>query len=170
MCRPSPIVPLVLLACAPAAAPAQGPASPPACAAPEHRQFDFWIGTWDVTLPNGKVAGTNRIEPILGGCALRESWTGASGGAGTSYNVYDRSRKVWHQTWVDARGNLLQLEGGFAGGRMTLQGETVDSTGSKEQQRIVWTPIAAGEVRQLWESSRDGATWTVVFDGRYRKR
>ena len=46
--------------------------SPPAkpCTAAENRQFDFWIGDWDVTTPNGKAAGTNRINPILGGCVL----------------------------------------------------------------------------------------------------
>ena len=54
-------------------------AAPKACAAPEHRQFDFWIGEWEVTTPNGAPAGRNRIESILDGCALRESWTGAKG-------------------------------------------------------------------------------------------
>lgn len=66
------------------------------CSAPEHRQFDFWIGDWDVTAPDGKPAGKNRIEPILDGCALAEHWRGASGGAGHSYNVYDARRGVWH--------------------------------------------------------------------------
>ena len=160
---------LLLLGATPLAAQTAPPASP--CTAPEHRQFDFWVGDWEVQRRDGKVAGTNRIEPILGGCALRESWTGASGFAGTSYNVYDRSRKVWHQTWVDGQGNLLQLEGAWADGRMTLQGETVDSTGAKSRQRITWTPTAADQVRQLWETSTDGgATWSVIFDGRYRKQ
>jgi hypothetical protein len=160
---------LALLCAAPAAA--QSAATPPECTGPEYRQFDFWVGEWDVTLPNGKRAGHNRIEPILGGCALRESWTGAGGLAGTSYNVYDRSRKVWHQTWVDGKGNLLQLEGAFASGRMILEGETVDSAGARARQRITWEPTAPGQVRQLWETSADGGTtWTVAFDGRYRKR
>ncbi|HEU5042488.1 MAG TPA: hypothetical protein VFT84_16790 [Gemmatimonadales bacterium] len=160
---------LPLAAAAPAAG--QTTARPDACTAAEHHQFDFWIGEWDVTLPNGKVAGTNRIEPILGGCALRESWTGAGGGSGTSYNAYDRSRRVWHQTWVDGQGNLLQLEGSFSGGRMTLTGETVDSAGAKATQRITWEETGPGQVRQLWETSTDGgSTWKVSFDGRYRKR
>ena len=131
---------LLLLGAGPAAGQTARPA---ACTAPEHHQFDFWIGEWDVTLPNGKTAGTNRIEPILNGCALRESWTGAGGVSGTSYNAYDRRRRRWHQTWVDGQGNLLQLDGAFNGGKMTLTGETVDSS---------------------------GATWTTAFDGRYRKR
>jgi hypothetical protein len=37
--------------------------------------------------------------------------------------------------------------------------------------RITWTPVAAGQVRQLWEASRDGGgTWSVVFDGKYARK
>ena len=32
-----------------------------ACADPAYRQFDFWIGEWQVHTPDGKLAGTNRI-------------------------------------------------------------------------------------------------------------
>jgi hypothetical protein len=142
-----------------------------ACKAPEYHQFDFWIGQWNVTLPNGKRAGVNHIEPILGGCALRESWSGAGGSDGTSYNTYDATRRRWHQTWVDNQGSLLLLEGTFANGRMILEGETVDTAGQKQRQRITWEETSPGHVRQLWESSTDGgATWTTAFDGRYVKR
>jgi hypothetical protein len=149
---------------------AQTAASSKACTAAEYRQFDFWIGEWDVTLPNGSRAGSNRIEPILGGCALRETWAGARGSHGTSYNAYDASRRRWHQTWVDDQGGLLVLEGGFAGNRMTLEGETRDSAGHLQRQRIAWEPSDSGSVRQVWTTSSDsGATWTTAFDGRYVK-
>jgi hypothetical protein len=141
------------------------------CSAPEHRQFDFWVGDWDVTNPAGKPAGHNRIEPILGGCALRETWAGAGGSHGTSYNAWDRQRRRWHQTWVDDDGLVLRLDGGFEGGRMVLQGETVDSSGATVRNRITWQETAPGAVRQLWEVSSDGGeTWRVIFDGRYRRR
>jgi hypothetical protein len=144
--------------------------APKPCGAPEHRQFDFWIGEWEVTTPDGATAGRNRIEPILGGCALKESWTGAKGGSGTSYNAYDRQRGGWHQTWVDNGGLVLRLDGGFAGGKMTLKGETRDTSGAPILNRITWQETAPGMVRQLWETSADGGvTWRVVFDGRYRK-
>ena len=150
---------------------AQGsPAASATCASPEQHQFDFWIGQWDVKLPNGKKAGTNLIEPILGGCVLRESWTGAGGMSGTSYNIYDRARKVWHQTWVDNQGNLLQLDGSFTGNRMVLEGETRDSTGATVLNRITWEFSPTKELRQLWEVSSDGGTtWSTAFDGRYTK-
>src|SRR5918995_5108174 len=106
-------------------------AAPKACAAPEHRQFDFWIGEWEVTTPNGAPAGRNRIESILDGCALRESWTGAKGGSGNSYNAYDRQTRRWHQTWVDNGGLVLRLDGVFADGKMILSGESRDSSGAR---------------------------------------
>ena len=164
---------LVLLAFVIAPAWAQSPpGKPPTCAAPEHRRFDFWIGTWDVTNPAGKVVGHNRIESALGGCALIEHWTGAGGVRGTSLNAFDRDRRKWHQTWVDNTGGLLQLDGGVEGGAMVMTGDAVDKDAPSgvARQRITWTPQPGGTVRQRWESSSDGGkTWNVVFDGLYRR-
>jgi hypothetical protein len=146
------------------------PAAPRPCAAPEHRQFDFWIGDWSVTLPTGKAAGRNRITPILGGCALREEWAGASGTQGTSLNAWDAAARRWRQTWVDDSGTVLVLVGGLQGGKMVLQGELPGDAGRPTKQRITWTPAADGAVRQQWESSADGGrTWKTEFDGTYRK-
>ncbi len=56
------------------------PAPPPApCQGPEHRQFDFWIGHWDVYGPAGKKVGENLIEAFANGCGLAEHWTGSGG-------------------------------------------------------------------------------------------
>ena len=166
---PSALVLLAALSPWPTPSGAQQPAHPPACTSAEHRQFDFWIGDWDVTLPNGKYAGTNRIESILSGCVLRETWSGARGMHGTSYNIYDATGRRWHQTWVDDFGTLLELNGAFEDGRMVLTGEKKSDSGST-LQRITWTPKGK-EVRQVWESSTDGGkTWSVVFDGNYRKK
>lgn len=146
---------------------------PPPCAAVEHRQFDFWLGDWEVNDPAGKVVGHNRIESTHGGCALIEHWTSVAGVTGTSLNLYDRDRGKWHQTWVDSGGGLLQLDGGRNGAAMVLAGDAYDADAPAKvaRQRITWTPQADGRVRQLWESSTDGGrTWGVVFDGLYRKR
>ena len=154
-----------------AAQDATPPVAPGGCAATEHRQFDFWIGDWNVTTPDGAPAGRNRIESMLEGCVLRESWTGARGSSGTSYNAYDRRTRKWHQTWMDDRGGVLQLDGGLTDGKMVLTGETRDTTGAPVLNRLTWQETAPGAVRQLWETSADGGkSWTVAFDGRYRKR
>ncbi len=61
---------LFALPAAPSASLGQSAPRAASCPGPEYRQFDFWVGEWDVALPDGKPAGTNRIAPILGGCAL----------------------------------------------------------------------------------------------------
>jgi hypothetical protein len=151
---------------------AAGAPKPPPCAAAEHRQFDFWLGEWDVVDAAGKGVGHNHIEQAHGGCALIEHWAGAGGVTGTSLSIYDRDQRRWHQTWVDSGGGLLQLDGGFTGGSMVLAGIATDAetpTGTA-RQRITWTPLPDGRVRQRWESSPDdGRTWNVAFDGWYTR-
>lgn len=140
------------------------------CQAVEHRQFDFWVGHWDVFVPSGKKAGESRIEVIADGCALLEQWAGGGGVTGKSLNIYDARDHRWHQTWVDNSGTLLMLTGGFAERSMVMSmiGPSPTDPARTVQQRITWTPAADGSVRQLWESSIDaGHTWTVLFDGRY---
>jgi hypothetical protein len=115
------------------------------------------------------LAGHNTIEKILGGCVLRERYRTPSGYAGESLNIYDASRDVWHQTWVDTGGLLLRLEGGFEDGSMILQGETRGPQGST-LQRIRWSRVDGDpdRIRQLWETSRNGGvSWEVAFDGLY---
>ncbi|HTL68473.1 MAG TPA: hypothetical protein VL200_12480 [Lacunisphaera sp.] len=136
---------------------------------PEARQFDFWIGAWDVTAPNGKQVGSSRIELIAKGNGLLENWTGAGGGEGKSLNCYNAARKQWQQFWV-GNGGVLELAGGLVDGSMVMSGEhTVGGTPTIE--RITWTPLPDGVVRQHWEQSTDGGkTWTTAFDGRYHKK
>jgi hypothetical protein len=139
------------------------------CTAAEHRQFDFWIGEWDV-MTGGQTAGRNRISADLKGCVIVEQWTAKSGGRGSSLNFYDRTTRTWHQAWIDEQGGALLLKGGLREGRMVLQSEPLpDAKGVPTVQRITWTPDKDG-LRQHWESSSDGGkTWTSVFDGRYVK-
>ena len=48
--------------------PAPSTPPPPACTAPEHRQFDFWVGNWDVFDPkSGKQVGESLIEKVYHG-------------------------------------------------------------------------------------------------------
>lgn len=159
---------LVCLALLFASAAAQPPMPPPL--PPESRQFDFWIGEWAVTTPDGQPAGTNKIEPIAGHAGLLENWTGAKGFSGKSLNAYHPARRQWQQFWVGSDGGVLELSGGLVDGRMVLTGAQ-DVRGSHRLEKITWTPNADGTVRQHWEQSTDGGkTWTTAFDGLYRRQ
>ena len=146
-----------------------------ACNGPEHRQFDFWVGSWRVERPDGTVVGYNNIRR-QGDCFLHESYTTPTGYQGESLNIYDGARGVWHQSWVDNGGLLLQLDGGFDGGfdggSMILQGPGIGQGGVAVINRITWSLVNgdADYIRQLWETSADdGRTWSVAFDGHYHR-
>jgi tetratricopeptide (TPR) repeat protein len=137
----------------------------------EYRQFDFWLGEWDVSAA-GQPAGTNDVRLILGDCVVFENWQGASGLAGKSFNFYDAAEGHWRQIWVDDTGSVLDFTGGVEDGVMRYTATTRDhETGATTRHRLSFTPGPDGTVRQLWEQSNDdGATWQAVFDGRYVPR
>jgi hypothetical protein len=142
------------------------------CAGPEYRQFDFWAGDWnayDADQPS-KPAAMVKVDVILGGCVLRETYEGANGLVGQSFSIYDASRKVWHQSWVTNHGQLLVLEGDFRDGRMTLRARETVAGGRQVLWRGVW--IARGDgVRETAVTSEDGGkTWKPKFDLLFRRR
>lgn len=147
-----------------------------ACDKEEFRQFDFWIGEWEVTTPDGNLAGHSKITKHLGECTLHEHYKTPKGFEGTSFNIYDRVNKQWHQSWVDNTGQLLKLDGGLVKindkqSAMVMQGEGMTPTGQRVIHRITWTPSEDGTVRQHWESSGNlGHSWTTLFDGKYSKK
>jgi hypothetical protein len=141
-----------------------------ACDTPAHREFDFWLGEWQVHTPDGKLAGVNRIVKEYEGCVLHERYSTDRGYSGESLNIYDAGRKVWHQSWVDTSGTLLLLEGGFRDGSMMMEGQTVGADAKITRHRITWTPSSDGSVRQFWESTDADGKWIVTFDGKYTKK
>lgn len=162
------IVTIVLTPATLAAQTTTGGAQTAACSAPEYRQFDFWIGEWEVRDTAGQIAGTNRIERIEGGCGLQETWRGAKGMTGRSINGYWPQTGKWHQTWLGNDGTLLRLDGRYRDEKMVLEGDISRRAGGVIRNRITWFRLATGKVRQLWEQSMDGgATWAVTFDGTY---
>ena len=141
------------------------------CCAEAYKAFDFWVGTWDVTKPDGSPAGKNTIDKIQDSCILRENWVSAAGGyTGTSYNFYNARTQQWEQLWIDNQGGSLHLKGKRTANRMVLQSEEQkNKKGEPFYHRITWTLNADGSVRQLWETITNGKDIAVAFDGLYKK-
>jgi hypothetical protein len=143
----------------------------PECKSPESRQFDFWVGEWDI-LKNGTadIAGKSSVQLILGNCVIFENYTNKAF-AGKSFNIYNEGLKKWQQFWVDNTGGVIEFVGEFKNQEMSFTGESFDPKGEKILQRMKFTPMPEGKVRQLLEQSKDnGKTWTVAYDGIYVKK
>jgi len=162
---------------------AQGPASASPCQAAEARQFDFWLGTWDLagrtrSQPRSsqwqETRSTNTITSTMDGCVTREDFKNVAPQrwAGMSVSVWNPQSGEWQQTWVDSQGGYIPLTGGFHDGRMILataphrlpSGETVVN-------RMVFHDIARDSLVWDWETSRDmGRTWDLTWSIVYRRR
>lgn len=161
---------LALQAAAPAAS---GPAG---CDSPESRQWDFWVGSWEVR-PSGadKVIAHSLIEKRYTGCAIRENWMPLGrevAGGGGSLSFYDAARKQWRQVWIDSTGTRVDLDGGFKDGVMTITGNWANYAGPGKDAlvRMRYQLQPSGEVRQWAEQSVDGGkSWQPGFDFLYRR-
>jgi len=155
----------------------QPPAPANPCAASQQRQFDFWVGEWDLTWPgqNGGSLGhgTNSINRILDGCVVEENFSGESSMPlrGTSVSTFDASAGKWKQTWVDNEGGYLDFTGEFSSGQMILQRQATRPDGTRIMQRMVWKNITANELDWSWEASSDGGkSWQVNWPIHYKRR
>jgi hypothetical protein len=146
--------------------------SAPGCASAQHRQFDFWVGRWDV-YPTGKdkQVARSHIENLYGGCVIRENWMPFSGTPGGSLNTYDPGDGKWHQVWMDAGNARVSFDGEYAGDRMILTGswKGAEGPGKDGLVRMTYSRLEGGAVRQFGEISKDqGATWKPFFDFTYK--
>jgi hypothetical protein len=153
----------------------QAPENP--CAVPQQKQFDFWVGEWDLTWPGDKSGeaahGRNTIRRTLDGCVVEENFDGGTSMPlrGMSVSTFDTRPGKWKQTWVDNQGGYLDFIGEFRNQQMILSRVGSKPDGTRVLQRMVWKNITAEEFDWSWESSSDGGkTWKVVWPIHYKRK
>jgi hypothetical protein len=143
---------------------------------PRFREFDFWVGDWDVRPVGAPVVPSgsrNNVTLEDDGCVVMEHWTTAVGSKGQSFNIFDRSVGKWRQTWVDNSGGQHDYRGGLVDGNMVLIGDTPAPGGvlGRVPTRLTLFHISKDSVRQFSELSTDGGkTWSVGYDLLYTRR
>jgi len=145
---------------------------------PVDRAMDFWVGDWDCySVPSKQLSGHNVIESRLGGRAILEQWSPASGTPGVtgeSWNVYDAAEGCWKQTWVANSGNVIEFRGRRMANGLLLEASGHDGQGGTQLRRIFLRPVEGGDggdggeggrVQQTGTKSTDGgATWAPEYD------
>lgn len=141
------------------------------CCTEKYTEFDFWMGEWTVTKPDGSLAGYNTIDKIQDNCILRENWASANGSfTGTSHNFYNRLTNQWEQVWIDNQGGSLHLKGNRKSNQMILKSDvSKNKNGEPYYHQVTWTLNEDGSVRQYWETITNDKDITVAFDGLYKK-
>ena len=154
------------------------PAAP--CNSPEARQFDFWLGEWDLSWPaeqagdavGDRQTGFNRITKLFGDCVIEENFTTDDASfRGHSVSVYDEKAGIWRQTWVDSAGGYISLTGSWDGETLVLRTEPSQREGETVVQRMVFSEITADSLEWEWQGSRDGGiAWNQLWNISYRRR
>src|SRR5262245_27202635 len=148
------------------------------CSSPEFRQFDFWIGDWEVFGINGQKAGDSKISLILDSCIILEEWTSAGmfNGiryAGKSFNTWNNILQQWQQTWVDNAGSsTAYTKGKYENKAIVFNTDPFPfSKDTIATRRLTFFDLGADKVRQLAEITKDkGNTWVTEYDLEYRRK
>ena len=150
------------------------------CGSEQARQFDFWLGDWDLTWPaeqsggeSGEtMTGSNRITRLFDDCVIEENFTTADASfRGHSVSVYDERAGLWRQTWVDSAGGYIVLTGSYDGETMELRTAPIERDGETVLQRMVFSDIDVDSLEWAWQGSRDGgSTWNDLWNITYRRR
>ena len=149
----------------------------PACDTPQHHQFDFWLGDWQVfDASTDKLVAFDRVEKRYDGCVVEQNMTfmtdlyrrpGASYRlSGMSINRYDGEE--WLELWADNQWGAIAMRGSpDSNGAMVLK--TITPSRHRDL-KIVWENHADGTVRILQYVAPAGSgRWQKYGDLVYRK-
>ncbi len=169
-----------------------GVAATVGCDEPEARQFDFWIGEWDVDKRQLNPAAPGdptlyrtgqaklHVYPVADGCAIVEHWEGSLTWGrvnGFSLRTYDTQTGDWLLllNWPAPQSGqpatFSTLEGSFRHGRGEFFSSLVGANGNTTTSRFTFSDIAADRYR--WDgasSADDGLSWktTWIMEGKRR--
>ncbi len=144
----------------------------PCTANQKAREFDFWIGEWDVyqTGTQNRV-GHSLVQNVAGDCAILENWTSLSGQSGKSINYYNPATGKWEQDWMGSDGAPQRyLEGEYKDTALRFTYEAVQN-GQKTIGHFIFYNLGKDKVRQFQDMSVDGGkTFSVSYDFTYIRK
>ena len=139
---------------------------------PKSREFDFWIGEWNVYPTGGyRRSGRSVIQRTDGGCTIVENWTSLNSPlsyTGKSLNFFNQATGAWQQYWRGSAGDyLFSDEGVYKDGAMRFKIKNKDAKGEFIANFIFYNQ-GPDRVRQFQERSYDsGKTWQTSLDLTY---
>jgi tetratricopeptide (TPR) repeat protein len=143
------------------------------CGDAEFKEFDFWVGDWDVaSAADGIHRGSSHISKEMNGCVVWENWTSAgSPYFGKSYNTWNPNLKRWEQYWVDISAGVMFFHGNLKENVMDYWTDDVpQATGGTLLRHLQFFNLGPDKVRQFSQGSTDGGkNWHTEYDFIYKR-
>jgi hypothetical protein len=151
--------------------------APATCDTPQHHQFDFLVGDWQVfDAGSRQLVAIDRVEKRFEGCVIQENLTFITDLyrrpgvkyrlAGIGVSRFDG--ESWLQMWADNQWGAILLRGMLAAdGSMVL---TTVVPSRNRDVRLVWERGADGSLRNLeYVAAAGSGKWQKYGDLIYRR-
>lgn len=142
-----------------------------ACASPENRQFDYWLGNWKIGAAGSSGNAHSSVSLSLDKCLVVENWDGGRGHHGQNIFGYSTDDKSWYGMFADNEGRVhVFTSGKISSGSAEFEGTSRGASGENVLNRVKVVRLSPDKVEQSWEKSTDnGASWNLVFRGEYSR-
>ena len=146
------------------------------CDSPQHHQFDFWVGDWQVfDAKTNQLVAFDRVEKHSQGCIVQQNLTMLTDlyrrpgvgyrMTGIGVNRFDGER--WLELWADNQWGAIALGGMPAAGKAMVLTTVIPSR--NRDLRLEWEKRADGSVRALQYVAPAGSgKWELYGDLIYR--
>lgn len=149
---------LSVVAAAGERAPLEQTAAPARCDTPQHHQFDFWVGDWQVfDAETNQLVAFDRVEKHTEGCIIQQNLTFLTDLyrrpgvkyrlAGIGVNRFDG--EAWLQMWADNQWGAIVLRG------------SLDTNGSMVLVTVI--PSRNRDVKLVYENRPDGTVRNLQY-------
>jgi len=151
-------------------------AAPGPCDTPQHHQFDFWVGDWQVfEAKSNQLVGYDRVEKSSHGCIVQQNLTMVTDlyrrpgvgyrMSGIGVNRFDG--EGWLELWADDQWGAIALRGNPDASDAMVLTSIVPSR--NRDLKLVWQKRPDGSVRALQYVAPAGTgKWELFGDLIYR--
>src|SRR5712675_2793061 len=144
----------------------QNPPSANRCSAPEYRQMDFILGSWEVSNKGKKTADVTFENTSTSACGVLETWNNTKGGGGNGLVGNSPVGHGWEYFWVPSSGLPTWLHDGKPTGNgeeMQFVLTRTQPDGSSHISHWTITKTTDGRIRELSVNTEDGKTEYELF-------
>jgi hypothetical protein len=165
-----------LAGCATSETAASAPTIAPACASPQSRQLDFFVGDWDIawSMSDGRSGSArNTVVVENGGCVIREHFIDNDGVIeGTGIYSYFAPASRWTMAWMDSQGTTsLAFGGAPEGGPAAFVMNPQRGADPNKQYRMVFEDVTQNTFVWRYQSrSSETEAWLDLTVSQYTRR
>ena len=133
----------------------------------ESARLNFLEGRWEVFYKDQRI-GQTEFTFEKSGRMLREEWTSTGGPTAQGITFFDPSIGKWKMTFVDWKGTITELSGGWQEKKLALDGVRTQASGDQGPVRLVLQQTGEDQLQASF-FSKPSQSWEMEYTIHYRR-